>query len=290
MKTMSRETSQEEFNALHQMIHFIRQAEIDENLLSTIFPVPEKSSMQKDNDVLPELSLPDFVQMKLTLAYGHLSAFARWLGAEGDPEIYSIQALPFGGYALLRPVLECAGEALWVMKPTKQQQRLRRRMMAQADEIVNASNFLKDSNSRNQAQVEQKVANLDAIADRLKLGQKGWSPWKELNSDKRESKYAPISNMLTEVEAMRDATKLGFESTVSWSAAWRACSGMTHGQAWPMTFLNETIAVPGSKKGHSEERNVFARFEPLALVTHSACDLLATAFDRADGLANHQGK
>lgn len=246
--------------------------------------------MQKDSDALPELSLPVFVQMKLTFAYGHIAAFSRWLGTEGNSDITSIQALPFGGYALLRPVLECAGEALWIMKPKDRQQRLRRRLTAQADEIVNAASFLKDSNSRNRGQVEQKTANLDAFAGRLKLGQQGWSPWRDSKNDKRESKHAPISNMLTEVESMRDATKLGFESTISWSSAWRACSGAAHGQSWPITILNEAIAVPGTKKDHSEEHNVFARFEPLALVTHSACDLLATAFDRADHLANHLRK
>ncbi|MFI8412143.1 hypothetical protein ACIGB6_06605 [Paeniglutamicibacter gangotriensis] len=290
MKTMSRETTEEELEALYRVIHFIRQSETDENLMSTIFPVSEQSSMYKDNEVLPELSLPDFVQMKLTFAYGHLAAFARWLGVEGDPEVHSIQALPFGGYALLRPVLECAGEALWVMKPENRQTRLRRRLTAQADEIVNAARFLKDSNSRNQAQVNQKIAKLDNIADRLKLGQKGWSPWKDSMTDKRESKHTPISNMLTEVESMRDSEKLGFESTTSWSASWRACSGATHGQSWPITTLNEAISVPGTRKGHSVEHNIFAKFESLALVTHASCDLLATAFDRADGLANHLRK
>lgn len=286
MKTMVRETSGAEYEALQRIFHFVRQAELDESQLDELFTVESPSSFGKDNEALPELNPSQYAHAKLTFAHGHLAAFARWLGIEGESELYAVQALPFGGYALLRPVIECAAEALWVMKPSTRQYRLRRRLMVQAAEILMAESFLKSSSSKNLGQIEVKISRLNAIAAKLNLGQRGWSPWKELPKGKRDSKLAPISNMLADVESMRDPKKLGFDSPVSFESAWRACSGATHGQTWPLFTLNSAEVVPGTQIMGSTEHRLFADFQALAIVTHAACDLLATAFDRADELTN----
>jgi len=286
MKTMDRETPGSEYEALQRIFHLVRQAEKDEAELDELFAVAPGSSFGKDNEALPELNPSEYAHAKLTYAHGHLAAFARWLGIEGDNEAYTVQALPFGGYALLRTAIECAAEALWVMKPPARQNRLRRRLMVHASEILMSESFLKSSRSKNLGQIEARTARLNEITEKLDLGEHCWSPWKETRSGKRDSKLAPISNMLADVEKMRDPKALGFESTVSFESAWRASSGLAHGQSWPIFTLNDTERVPGTQAQGSAEHRIFADFKALAIVTHAACDLLATAFDRADQLAN----
>jgi len=249
----------------------------DEAMLQEL-PSPQPSSALWDGEqTLPELSIAAFVQSKLAVAYGHITVLAKVLGLDPGDEISELDAPPYGCFELIRTAMECAAHALWVIGPHDNRQRLERRLFSEADEIENVEKYLKASKSKNMQQIKDKKFRLKGYSRRL---DDDFTPWK-VTDDGREVSKIGIANMISQVQDFRDPNALGgFETAVSWSAIWRACSGAAHGSAWAMTLLNKLEPIEGTREGFSQNQNVHPNYNAIKYALFGASEILASALDR----------
>lgn len=252
----------------------------DEAALNAL-PTPQQgSALRNDEQILPELSVAAFIQSKLVVGYGHITVLAKVLGLNPDEEISTLSAPPYGCFELIRTAMECAAHALWVIAPDDAHKRLERRLYSHAEEIENVEQFLKASQSANLEQIDDRKARLQEFS--LRLGEDS-TPWKKkIDTNSRDrSKMPGIANMFVDVQKFKNPQALGgFETSLSWNAIWRGCSGAAHGSAWSMTLLNRIEPIEGTREGSAENHLVSPNYDAIKFALFGATEILASALDR----------
>ena len=268
---------QQDINAAQLIARCLNIIKEDEAHLRALFPLEESSIARGDDEGLPELAISSYVQSKLVSGYGHATALAQMLGMKPNQDLLTINAPPYGCYSLIRTVMECAAQALWVIAPKNRTKRLERRLYAHADEIVYAISFLQASESSSD-ESDAKVARLNAYSERIG---KDFTPWKNTKDDRLEYKLPGFANMLCEAEKLKDPTSLsGVSTTHPWNALWRACSGAAHGSDWSRTLLSRLEPISHTRMAHTQDYVIHPDHVSISYMLLGATEVLVSALNR----------
>lgn len=232
-----------------------------------------------DQASISKMSMGVHVQAKMSVAFGNLDAFSRWMGMDHSTDFHALGTLPHGGYSLLRSTLESAGEVLWILDSDLRKTRLRRLMMSAADEVINASRYFKSRGIDRTEEMAAKAEQYKAYSSGL--GQ-CWSPFKVTTDGGLASKVS-VSNFLNEI---RHRNQMPADNFPSWESTWRACSGAAHGQMWAILMLSEREDIGQRNADNSQTAHLYASYQRLAFTLVSTVELVACAYLRYFELAS----
>ncbi|NMN94821.1 hypothetical protein [Antrihabitans stalactiti] len=195
------------------------------------------SALQLDHDTMPELLVASSVNRSLRHSEDCLRALHQLLQT-------GLQ--PFVPYLLVRGALETAATAVWLLKPDASIQRLERRAAIEEDDGKELGNALR---SRGIAGAEDEIES-------RKRGFESILTTREL--DAQRCKWHGYSAVIKDIDENWGTSK-------SVEAAWRTCSGMSHGKFWAFTAV--TAATDTQSTGSGSATATFTpSYHPLAQV------------------------
>ncbi len=201
---------------------------------------------------MPQLSIESSVDRSLMHSYDCLWGLHQLIKHEGQQH--------FAPYVLLRGAIETAATAVWLLEPHERTTRLERRAAIEADD---ANESLKAIQSAGVLDPQ------DTTGERIRALQPiilaaGLEP-----ANCRWKGYGAVIKAIDQNPSSR----------LSLEAAWRSCSGMSHGKFWAFT----AVAVESQRVtvGPNEYRaNFTPSYHPLAIML----DLTVATLQRADRL------
>lgn len=208
------------------------------------------SALQLDRDRMPDLPVESSIDRLLMHSYDCLWGMHQLLKHEGQQH--------FAPYVLLRGAMETAATAVWLLHPDDRTTRLERRAAVEADDAKESANAIRSAGVEDPEDTTgERIRALEPIILRA-----GLSP--------ANCKWSGYGAVIKDVD-QNPGSRLSLE------AAWRSCSGMSHGKFWAFT----AVAVESKREmlGPNEFRADFTpSFHPLAIML----GLTVATLQRAD--------
>lgn len=266
------ETDPGEVVASKQIVRLLEYVDSLTDVLEPYKPPLEGSSLAQDTDLLPQMEVGATAHQLLVSAQGSLQALSRSMNVTKSKERYSIDGYPHGVYDLIRNSLETAATALWLTTPTHSRQRGKRVLLILRQENHDRFTFLKAAGLATDEEIKYAEAadlRLDGYAASL-----GLTGWKKADGRHDTKKYPqPRSSKI--LETVNAYNPVPGATSLSWEAAWRACSGFAHGKGWPMVLLHQYSPFDADEAG--VQTLVTISYQVAAAMLMASCNLLTTA-------------
>jgi len=269
------EINPQEIEAAHAIAALVDEAtRMEAALRQHVAPLPG-SQFDRDRQILPRLPPHERVYNQLSTALGCLMGLGPLMSIREREERIEILAGPHGGYALIRNALDCGALAMWLMEAPSREERLRRELHAQLDEI---SNVRKYKNEMGEATgfLDQRLRNLDQFA--VQIGATDWHPKgrpKRPGAPKRRTdELKSTTGILSEIERLNVSRT---STDRSWLATWQLCSGFAHGKLWAMAEAHELTEQLGTRTPHGATFFTTISFQNFQTALSSAMDMCREA-------------
>lgn len=162
----------------------------------------------------------------------------------------------YGHYTLLRGAFENACTAVWLLAPSRREERVTRRLQLVVADARNASRVHELVGHVPAKTLEERLAQVREIA--------ACAPGVDPGQAVRRVTTTDIVKQACEAAPGRSATH---------QLVWNLCSGAAHGDLWSMLTLADKVELPGGPPGIARLR-VSANMSRLHLITFFAASMI----------------
>jgi hypothetical protein len=186
-------------------------------------PIPG-SPLRADDDRMHPSELSHAVWHSLSHSVDHLNCLRSLLK---DAQVIHM----FAPYSLVRPALENASAAVWMLQPRRRAERIARRLRLATDDIRNNEQARRLAGMPGPRSEHERLDQVREIADRAGVAK---------DEALRRLGYREIVEAASGADGPRAAVI---------PLCWRLCSGMAHGDFWPTFSASERVELPGAPPG-----------------------------------------
>lgn len=202
-----------------------------------------------------------YAYFQITVAIQCLRSLRALLVTKETENHVELAAGPYGPYALVRNSLDCAAMAIWLLAPANRLERVRRRLLVEANEAHNAKQARATLGLPFEDVMGRRRSRTEEIADAA--GIEGFSDSK--------ARLPTMTEILTEVGAREDSHDLHPLGT------WQLASGMAHGKQWASLALNELKEEERLPDESAGRYRITISFTNLSLVLANTVCLIGVA-------------
>lgn len=253
--------SEEEAAAARRIYVLLHTINAEGQNLQPLIDVQPGSSLALDDARLSGYPLSNYAFGQLQVAFGCFDSLRRMIISESPSGSVSMVTNPHGPYALIRNAMDTAALARWLLVPENRKLRLRRRIMAEMDELAKSLACRKESQGRWLDWESRRRERMQQVADAADIGL----------VKVKDLKLPPMTRILTDLQRGYHGTEL------SWLATWQLCSGHAHGKLWALLASNDLEVQDGSATEIGAQYRMTVDYRVLCLFLERGIDLVNNA-------------
>lgn len=242
------------------------------DIIESNFRVIPGSTLAFDDSRVPTRPVSYYAHSQLTVAADCLLSLDRMIATRQGKSV-QIHLSPFAHFALIRNALDCLAVALWLLEPERSDDRLKRLLLIERNEIERAFSNQEELGSQDAAAwKDAEMARIAEIA--VEAGLRNWTPLH------RAAKMPSTTAILKGIEPLHHG---GVELT--WLSMWQVASGHAHGKRWATMSTNELMERQQTRTKFGASYTVTASYKVLALLLKETVAMMELAKDRFIDLA-----